>query len=93
MTDQRIVGSNQGESSNEWKGHKTPYQMASTQNREGAETGESPESDWEATSGESVAFKPPANEINIQASMENRSAQFKNPQAKQDQGPGANQYE
>lgn len=88
-----VVGSNQGESSNEWKGHKTPFQMADTQNREGAETGVSPESEWQAAAGESAPFAPPANEINITASTENRSAKWKNGEGIGRKSDGETQYQ
>jgi len=87
------MGSNQGESSNEWKGHKTAYQMDDVGNREGAESGVSPESEWGTSAGESAPFMAPQNEINISASTENRSAKFKYPQVSDDQGAGADQYE
>lgn len=87
------MGTNQGESSNESSVIKTPFQMAGVENREGAESGVSPESEWGATAGESAPFAPPPNEINISASEENLSAQYKYPSKSQDEGAGANQYE
>lgn len=101
-----IRGSNQGESSNEWKGTKSPYQMADVGNREGAESGVSPENEWSTTAGESyssVEYRVQegsnadvANSLKVgpnDASSENRAAKFKYPQTSQDQGAGANQYE
>jgi hypothetical protein len=91
--DQKIVGRNTGESANEWKGHKTPYQLADIGNRAGAESGVSPESEWSATAGEHAPLQNPSGEINISADTSNRAAQFKYPSRSQDQGAGANQYE
>jgi len=82
------------ESTNEWKGTKAPFIPGrDVENRVGAETGVSPLNEWGASAGESAPFRPPENEINISASTENRSAKFKNPQVKQDEGAGAGQYQ
>lgn len=65
---------------------KKPTQMPVVENGAGNETGVSPQGEWGTTAGEHAAFKNPSGEINISASTENRSAQFKNPQKKQDGG-------
>lgn len=80
------MGTNQGESSNEWKGVKSATQMAGAENREGNESGVSDTAGRGTSAGESAPFTPPQNEINISASTENRSAKFKNPQVKDDPG-------
>lgn len=90
--ERRPMATNQGESSTQDNEVKSPFMMAKPGNLNGAESGESPESEWGATSGQSVPFAPPSNEINISASMENLSAKFKYPGKSQDQGAGANQY-
>ena len=87
------MGTNQGESSNESSYDKKPFMMASVENKGGDESGESPENEWGAASGESAPFTPPANEINISASEENLAAKYKTPSVNQDQGAGAGQYE
>ncbi len=101
-----IRGSNQGESSNESTYDKKPFIGQSVGNKEGAESGESPEGEWGATAGESGASVEysikegtdgdVANSLKVgpnDASSENRAAKFKYPHTSQDQGAGANQYE
>ncbi len=91
----RIEGSNQGESSNEWKGDKTPFQMARVENEDGNESGVSDTAGLGSTAGETMASKGPQGNdgINGTASTENRAAKYKYPQVSDDQGAGANQYE
>ncbi len=93
--DEKIVGSNQGESSNEWKGDKTPFQMDSVANEDGSESGISETAGLGTSAGEAMAPSGPSGNdgINNTASSENESAKYKYPNVSQDQGAGANQYE
>lgn len=86
------MATNQGESSTQDNVVKQPYMMSQPGNLQGAESGQSPEGEWSASSGTQATFMPPANEINVSASTENLSAKFKAPRVSQDQGAGAGQY-
>lgn len=90
----KTVGSNQGESSNEWKTMKKNTQMDGVANAEGAESGTSDTAGRSTTATQSgVPFKP-ATYINIDASTENRAAQWKYPRVSDDPGEfGDKQYE
>lgn len=70
---------------------KKPTQMATPENTAGNESGETV---LIPGTGESAPFAPPANEINISASTEDRGAQYVYPQVKQDvPSAGQGQYQ
>lgn len=91
-----VGGTNQGQSSTQDNEVKKPFLTEFTvQNTEGTESSESPENEWGASSGKRAPQASPTGNdgINGTNSEENRSAKFKNPQVKQDEGAGAKQYE
>jgi len=88
----RTVGQ---ESTNESSVTKQNTQMPDVQNRAGNETGVSPESEWQASAGESAPMAPTVY-LNIDYSTENRSAKFKNGEggpAQDVPAAGRNQYQ
>ena len=88
------MATNQGASSNETAWDKTNTQLPGIENKEGNESGASMTAGYGATPTQSgTPFMAPDNELNITASEENRSAQFKYPRKSQDVGEfGNNQY-
>ena len=81
------MATNQGESSTQDNVQKMPTQMAGVENYAGNESGVT-----ELIPPTTAVFAPPANEINISASTENKSAQFKNG-AQDIPDAGRNQYQ
>lgn len=91
--EQRPMATNQGESSSKDNEVKKPYLMDKPGNLEGNESGESPENEWGATTGEKTPASQKDEGINISASTENLSAKFKYPNKSQEQGAGSGQYQ
>jgi len=84
-----IKGSNQGESSNEWKSKKSAVVVGMVENSGGAQSGVTSL----ISGGDHTVSIENDLGINPGASTENRSAKYKNPMVKQDVGmEGDNQY-
>lgn len=90
----KIVGSNQGESSNEWKGYKAEIYIPGCENRDGNQSGTSDTAGLGTSSGTQAPFQNPSGEINGTYSSENRAAKYKYPSVSEDvPSAGANQYQ